>query len=54
MKQEELKSIAETRAIIEDRALYEQIMKALPTLDEDVRNGRLHEFEEAFEQPSSQ
>ena len=35
-------------ARLADTELFEQIMRAAKTLDEDIREGKLHSFEEAF------
>lgn len=43
-----LRSAAETLEIMSDQKLFSQIMAAAATLDEDVRLGRLHSFEEVF------
>jgi hypothetical protein len=43
-----LKSMMETLEIIKDQQLFSQIMTASKTIDEDIRLGRLHSFEEAF------
>ncbi len=41
-------SILETLEIMADTELFEQIMRAAKTLNEDIREGKLHSFEEAF------
>ncbi len=38
----------ETLEITADTRLFNQLLRAGETLDEDVRRGRLHSFEEAF------
>ena len=43
-----VRSLAETLEIAADRRLFMQILKAAATLEEDVRVGKLHSFEEAF------
>jgi len=43
-----LRAAAETLAIMTDVKLFSQIMAAAKTLDEDMRLGKLHSFEEAF------
>lgn len=43
-----LRAAAETIEIMSDQKLFSQIMAAAATLDEDVRLGRLHSFEEVF------
>ena len=45
---EKLKATKETMEILSDRRLFNQIMKASATIDEDIRLGKLHSFEEAF------
>src|SRR5690349_715605 len=42
-----LKSLMETLEITSDRKLFQQIMQAASTLEEDTRLGKLHSFEEA-------
>jgi hypothetical protein len=42
------KSMMETLEITTDRKLFEQIVRATSTLEEDTRLGKLHSFEEAF------
>ena len=44
-----LRSAIETIEIMMDPRLFENIMKSMSTLDEDMRLGRLHSFEDAFE-----
>jgi hypothetical protein len=43
-------SLVETLEITTDRKLFAQIMRAASTLEEDTRLGKLHSFEEAFEE----
>lgn len=43
-----LRSALETLEIMMDRRLVDSIMKSMDTLDEDMRLGRLHSFEDAF------
>jgi hypothetical protein len=43
-----LRSAIETINVIKDQKLYGQIMRVSGTIDEDIRLGRLHSFEEAF------
>jgi hypothetical protein len=43
-----MESLSETVEIIADRRLFNQIMSATDTLDEDLRLGRLAGVEEAF------
>jgi hypothetical protein len=43
-----LRSAIETINIIKDPQLFAQIMRAAGTIDEDIRLGKLHSFEEAF------
>jgi hypothetical protein len=43
-----LRSVIETLEIASDPKLFSQILGAAKTLNEDVRLGRLHSFEEAF------
>ena len=38
----------ETLEIIKDQKLFGQILKASKTIDDDIRLGKLHSFEEAF------
>jgi len=44
----ELSNLAETLQIAMDRKLFNQILGAAATLDEDLRLGKLHSVEEAF------
>ena len=44
----ELRAAKETLEIMSDPKLFSQIVTAAETLDEDVRLGRLHSFEEVF------
>jgi hypothetical protein len=44
----QMESLSETVEIIADRRLFNQIMSASDTLDEDLRLGRLAGVEEAF------
>jgi hypothetical protein len=41
-------SLLETIEITVDRKLFNQIMAVADSLDEDLRQGKLHSFEEAF------
>jgi len=43
-----LRAAVETLEITADRKLFDQILRAAETLQEDVRTGKLHFFEEAF------
>jgi hypothetical protein len=43
-----LKAMHETLEIIKDQKLFDQILRASKTIDEDIRLGKLHSFEEAF------
>jgi hypothetical protein len=43
-----MRSLVETLEIAADRKLFDQILKAAPTLREDARLDKLHSFEEAF------
>jgi hypothetical protein len=43
-----LRAAAETLAITTDERLFSRILAAAKTLDSDVRNRKLHSFEEAF------
>lgn len=43
-----MRSLIETLNIMKDQRLFAQIMKASETIDEDLRLGKLHSFEEAF------
>ncbi len=45
-----LASTIETLEIMTDRRLLDQILAAAGTLAEDVRRGKLHSLEEAFEE----
>lgn len=45
-----VESLAETMEIMADRRLFDQILTASATLEEDLRQGKLHSFEEAFEE----
>jgi hypothetical protein len=47
--QEKLKSLVETLQIMTDTKLFSQILRASTTVDEDIRLGKLHSFEEAFQ-----
>lgn len=42
------KTALETLEIIKDQKLFSQILRASATMDEDIRLGKLHSFEEAF------
>jgi hypothetical protein len=44
----ELRSVIETLEIIGDQKLFNQILGASQSLEENTRLGRLHSFEEAF------
>ncbi len=44
----QMESLSETVEIIADRRLFNQIMSAADTLDEDLRLGRLAGIDEAF------
>lgn len=46
---DELKSSLETLEITTDTRLFAQLIRSAETIDEDVRLGRLHSLEEAFE-----
>jgi len=43
-----LRSATATMNIMKDQELFSQILKASATIDEDMRLGRLHSFEDAF------
>jgi hypothetical protein len=43
-----LKAMHETLEIVKDQKLFSQIVKVSKTIDEDIRLGKLHSFEEAF------
>jgi hypothetical protein len=43
-----VRSLIETLEITSDRKLFQQIMNAAATLEDDTRLGKLHSFEEAF------
>jgi hypothetical protein len=43
-----LESAVETLEIAMDRRLFNQILAAADTVEEDLRSGRLHSLEEAF------
>ena len=43
-----LRSAMETMNVMKDQKLFTQILKASETIDEDIRLGKLHSFEEAF------
>jgi hypothetical protein len=43
-----LKAMHETLEILKDQKLFGQIVRASKTIDEDIRLGKLHSFEEAF------
>ena len=49
-----LESAAETIEIMTDRRLFQNIVKSMDTLDEDMRLGRLHSFEDAFSKGDTQ
>jgi hypothetical protein len=42
------RALRETLSIMANPKLYNQLLRAGKTIDEDVRLGRLHSFEEAF------
>ena len=48
--QQKLKSLIETLQITMDTKLFSQILRASATVDEDIRLGKLHSFEEAFKE----
>jgi hypothetical protein len=41
-------SLQETLEIMADTKLFNRLLRAQETIDEDLRSGRLHAFEEAF------
>ena len=43
-----LASALETLEIMMDKRLFNNIMRSMDTLDEDMRRGRLHSFDDAF------
>ncbi len=43
-----LEAVVETLEIVMDRRLFNQILAAADTLDEDLRLGKLHSLEDAF------
>jgi hypothetical protein len=43
-----LRATVETLEITADPKLFAQILRAAETIDQDVRRGKLHSFEEAF------
>jgi hypothetical protein len=45
---EKLQSAMETLHVMKDQRLFSQILKASETIDENIRLGKLHSFEEAF------
>lgn len=45
-------SLRETLEIAMDRKLFQQILAAADTLEQDLRAGKLHSLEEAFEEES--
>jgi uncharacterized protein YicC (UPF0701 family) len=45
-----LRSLAETLEITMDQKLFGQILRAAANLEEETRLGKLHSFEEAFEE----
>ena len=47
-----LKAATENLAVVKDRKLFSQILKASATMDEDIRLGKLHSFEEAIGEES--
>ncbi len=46
----ELRAVIETLEIISDQRLYKQILGVSESLEEHTRLGKLHSFEEAFEE----
>lgn len=46
---ERLRATVETLEITADPKLFSQILRAAETIDKNVRSGKLHSFEEAFE-----
>jgi hypothetical protein len=48
MIRRKLESRYETQEIAMDRKLFDQILAARDTLEEDLRLGKLHSLEEAF------
>lgn len=44
----QLRSAAETLEITSDHKLFQRLLAASKTVDEDIRLGKLHSFEEAF------
>ena len=44
------RSAVETLEITMDRRLFDRLLAARETLDQDIRRGKLHSFEEAFEE----
>jgi hypothetical protein len=47
---EKLRSVVETLEITSDQKFFKQILSAAENLDENARLGKLHSFEEAFEE----
>ena len=45
---QQLEAVVETLEITMDRKLFNQILAAADTLDEDVRLGKLHSLDDAF------
>ncbi len=45
---QQLEAVVETLEIAMDRKLFNQILAAADTLDEDLRLGKLHSLEDAF------
>jgi hypothetical protein len=45
---QKLEAVVETLEIAMDRKLFDQILAAADTLDEDLRLGKLHSLEDAF------
>jgi hypothetical protein len=45
-----IQALKDTLAITSDPKLFAQILRAGETVDEDIRLGKLHSFEEAFEE----
>lgn len=43
-----MRSLVETLEITADQKLFDQILKAAPSLREDAKLGKLHSFEEVF------
>ena len=45
-----LKGAMETLEIVTDQRLFQQMLAAAETLDRDLRHGKLHSFEQAFQE----